>query len=182
MTLKQFLAFAAIGAIVGTVVSGWEKWRDSNDTASEEQTGIHYQYLPDFSLPNLDGSPWRAVEWRNKVLVLNFWATWCPPCREEMPAFARLQEEFADQGVQFVAIAIDDREPVVDFIDTYGIEFPVLLGDTKAIELARRLGNHFGTLPYTVVARPGGEIVLRRPGEMDRAELLPLLQELTADL
>ena len=78
MTLRQFLVFAAIGAIVGILVSGWEKWQHSSDPSQSADNNI-YQTLPDFSLPNLDGSPWSEVEWRKKVLVLNFWDSWCQP-------------------------------------------------------------------------------------------------------
>ncbi|MDO9142540.1 MAG: TlpA disulfide reductase family protein, partial [Methylobacter sp.] len=68
--------------------------------------------LPEFSLPDLIGHQRSISEWRGKVLVINFWATWCPPCRKEIPDFIALQQRYNDQGVQFIGIALEDQKPV----------------------------------------------------------------------
>ena len=134
--------------------------------------------LPEFRLPDTSGKEVASNTWAGKVVVLNFWATWCPPCRNETPLFVELQDDFAGR-VQFIGIAIDDAEPVREFADNYRVNYPVLLGDMDAIAMSRRLGNHYEGLPFTVVARPGGEVVLRHAGELERAELEPLLRELS---
>lgn len=134
--------------------------------------------LPEFSFEDIDGQMRNSTEWEDNILVLNFWATWCPPCRAEIPAFVELQEQLGDQGVQFVGLAVDEKDLVVDFADTYGVNYPMLLGDLQAIELSKKLGNRLGGLPYTVVVRPGGELEHRQPGEMKKDELEVILQRL----
>ncbi|WP_456377786.1 TlpA family protein disulfide reductase [Thiolapillus sp.] len=167
---------ALAGLLLGGGVAGIYEWRQASQE-TPQQVPDPYSQLPDFSLPNIEGGQWHAEQWRNKILVINFWASWCPPCRKEMPMFVRLQEEFAEQGVLFVGIAIDDEQAARDFIDTYGIEFPVLLGEDRAMDLSRQLGNRFQALPYTVVAN-GGNILHRQAGEVLESELRPLLEKL----
>ncbi len=165
------------GLLLGGGIAGIYEWRQTLQETPQEAPDA-YSQLPDFSLPNIEGGLWHVEQWRNKILVINFWASWCPPCRKEMPMFVQLQEKFAAQGVLFVGIAIDDEQAARDFIDTYGIEFPVLLGEDRAMELSRQLGNRFQALPYTVVA-DRGVIQLRQAGEVLESELLPLLENLT---
>jgi len=178
MNFKQLALLAVIGLGLGAVITGVYQWRQQHHEVLPDSHGVFSQ-IPDFTLPNLDGNSWRAEEWRDKILVINFWATWCPPCRKEMPLFVKLQEQFADKGVLFVGIAIDDQEAVQNFVDTHGIEFPVLLGEEKALELSAQLGDRFNALPYTVVADRGGKILLRLAGEMRETRLRPLLEKLT---
>lgn len=175
MNLKQFLALALAGVLLGAIAGGLYKWQQQRQVTDAP---VSLGMLPDFTLPNIDGTQWRAEEWRGRILVVNFWASWCPPCRKEMPLFVRLQEELGPRGVLFVGVAIDDPQAVQDFIDTHGIEFPILLGQEKGIELARRLGNRMEALPYTVVADRDGHLVLRQAGEMREESLRPLLEKL----
>lgn len=125
---------------------------------------------PDFSLKDVDGQARSVGEWDGQVLVLNFWATWCPPCRKEMPAFIDLQDEFGGQGLQFVGIAIDDLEDVRKFAAEIGVNYPILVGDQDAIEVSQAYGNGIGALPYTVVIDRGGRIVYTKPGELSREQ------------
>lgn len=133
-------------------------------------TSVIGKQRPGFILPDTSGSEHNIGEWDGKVLVINFWATWCPPCRKEMPAFIELQDEFADQGLQFIGVAIDDADKVKDFMDTYGVNYPMLLGDLAAIEIAKQYGNRFGALPYTVIVDREGKIVFTRRGELEKHE------------
>jgi len=134
--------------------------------------------LPGFSYPDLDGRQRSAAEFADRVVVLNFWATWCPPCRKETPEFVALQEEFGDK-VQFIGIAIDDEEPVREFAESYAVNYPLLLGDVEAVAMSRSLGNRHEGLPFTVVIAPGGKVVKRHTGGLERDQLEPLLRELT---
>ncbi len=124
-----------------------------------------------FTLPDLEGRPRSLSEWSGKVVVLNFWATWCPPCKREIPAFLSLMETLGERGLQVVGIAIDEREAVADFIDTFGVEYPILIGGTEAIALARAYGNGFGALPYTVIIAPDGRVVFAKAGEVTADEV-----------
>lgn len=130
-------------------------------------------------LTNLDGVPQSLAVFRGKVLIINYWATWCAPCREEIPLFVRLQREFADKNVQFVGIAIDQADKVRDFAREFQINYPVLIGGIEAMELSRRAGNNAGVLPYTLVLDRSGAIAVRLVGAISgqrmREELAPLL-------
>ncbi len=134
---------------------------------------------PDFSLPDLDGFPREIGEWQGRVLLLNFWASWCQPCRREMPAFVRLQQAYGEQGVQFIGIALDERQAVRDFLGELevAVNYPILLGGDKAIEIAKAYGDELGVLPYTVVVDRQGRIVHLQYGEMNEAQAEKLIQE-----
>src|SRR5438876_4592007 len=93
------------------------------------------------SLPDTQGVPQRLNQWRGKVLVVNFWATWCEPCREEMPEFVRAQTEFGASGLQFVGIAVDQADKVDKFAKDIGLNYPTLIGGYGAVELSKTLGN-----------------------------------------
>jgi peroxiredoxin len=123
---------------------------------------------PEYQLPDITGAMHNSHEWDGKVVVLNFWATWCPPCRSETPAFVQLQDELGSAGLQFVGIAIDDKDKVQDFMDTYGVNYPMLLGEQKAIDVAKNYGNRFGALPYTVIIDRQGKIQFVQRGELTR--------------
>ncbi len=127
---------------------------------------------PDFSLRDVDGTVRHAAEWDGKVLVINFWATWCPPCRKEIPAFIKLQEKYGDGGLQFVGIAIEESESVKAFAAKLGINYPLLVGEQEGVEASRRYGNDIGALPYTVIIRRDGKIAYVQRGEIsiDEAE------------
>jgi len=127
--------------------------------------------LPTFSLPDLEGKAHTGAEWQGKILLLNFWATWCPPCRKEMPGFINLQDEYRDEGFQVVGIAIDEIDAVRDFSDTLGVNYVILIGETDAIALSSKLGNHFGALPYSVLVDREGLIRMVKPGELSEAAL-----------
>jgi thiol-disulfide isomerase/thioredoxin len=122
--------------------------------------------LPDFTLPDLDDRPQASSQWAGKVLVLNFWATWCPPCRKEIPAFMELQQQLGPRGLQFVGIAIDDPAAVRQFAATTDFNYPILLGDDKAIELALQLGDQIQGLPFSVIFDRRGRVIYRRLGEL----------------
>ena len=131
-------------------------------------------------LDDAKGGPQSFAQWRGKTLVVNFWATWCPPCREEMPAFSRLQRLHADKGVQFVGIALDSAESVRSFSESYPVSYPLLVGGARGVELAGLFGNTTLSLPYTVVLARDGAIRLRRLGLVSESELDRLLAELSA--
>ena len=182
MKISNYFLIAVGGAVIGAA-SGFA-WRALDDAGQPEiptpvRTVQEVDVLPSFSYPDLEGRQRSSEEFADKVVVLNFWATWCAPCRKETPEFVALQERYAG-NVQFIGIAIDDEEPVREFANSYGVNYPLLLGDIEAVSLSRRLGNRYEGLPFTVVAAPGGNVVLRHTGGLDRDRLEPLLQELTS--
>jgi len=133
-----------------------------------------------FTLPDLQGKIHNESEWLGKkVLVLNFWATWCPPCIREIPGFLKLQEKYGKRGLQFIGIAIDNQKAVQGFVTKMGMNYPVLLGNQEAIDVSIRLGNKMAGLPFTVIIDRNGQIISRQVGQMFEPDvektILPLL-------
>ena len=130
------------------------------------------------SLPDLDNKPRKLSDWRGKILVVNFWASWCGPCRDEMPEFMQLQNQYRDKGVQFVGIAADNPQAAADFARKLGINYPVLQGEETALEMMPLAGNNFGGLPYTFISNREGKIVATAPGRISKKRLEAALQPL----
>lgn len=127
-------------------------------------------HRPAFSLPDINGKTHSISQWDGKVVMLNFWATWCPPCRHEIPAFIKLQKAFKKKGFTVVGVAIDTAQNVRDFIDPMGVDYPILHGQNKAIEIAKAYGDRLGVLPYTVIIDRTGKVVFRHPTGLTYAE------------
>ncbi len=167
-TALTVLLAAVIGAGSGLLAVTWLQKPPAAD-----------MQRPGFTLPAVNGEPRRIDEWDGHVVVLNFWATWCSPCREEIPLFTRLHNEFRDAGVRFLGVAIDDPEPIRGFLDQVDMGYPTLYGMETALDVAAAYGNERGTLPYTVIIDREGRIVERFSGQLHEPDLRPLLQDMT---
>ncbi|MGV7234912.1 MAG: TlpA family protein disulfide reductase [Nitrosomonadaceae bacterium] len=130
------------------------------------------------TLPDLQGTNQSVSQWKGKVLVVNFWATWCEPCRREMPEFIELQDELRDRGLLFIGIALDQKSKVQQYSKEIGVNYPILLGGIKAMELAEAAGNRYSVLPFTVIFNRNGEIVSTHVGRIARDKLEPILKPL----
>lgn len=120
--------------------------------------------LQALELPDLDGRLQPLSQWRGKILVVNFWATWCPPCRREIPDFVRLSRDYAGRGVQFVGLSIDQPDKIRAFRDELHVPYPLLVGDAPALQLAAGLGNPSLGLPFTLILAPDGSIAYTHLG------------------
>jgi len=127
--------------------------------------------LLSLSLEDAGGKTQALRQWQGKLLVVNFWATWCPPCLQEMPGFSRLQRRLSEKGVQFVGIGIDSPEKIRDFAAYAPISYPLLIGAADTLGVARKLGNHSDGLPYTVVLDQKGGLLATRLGAWNEADL-----------
>lgn len=134
--------------------------------------------LPSFSLPDTAGQNHEIDEWRGKILVLNFWATWCPSCREEIPGLVALQAQYGAQGVQIIGIALEDKAPVEDYVDFFKIDYPILIAGEQGMALAKQMGNRAEAIPFTVVVDQGGTIRHRHLGKLEQAELAAMIEGL----
>ena len=133
---------------------------------------------PEFELADSQGARRSISEWDGKLVVMNFWATWCPPCLHEIPMFIELQTRYGPRGVQFLGVAIDDADKVRAFAEDVGLNYPTLHGQMQAIEIMGAYGNTTGGLPFTVFIDASGTIVARHPGVLDEATTVELLEDL----
>ena len=116
------------------------------------------QRRPDFTLLDTSDKKHDIAEWDGKVILLNFWATWCPPCRHEIPAFIDTYNKFHDKGLMIVGVALDSKQNAIDFVDPMGINYPILVAEQTGIGLTQEYGNHLGVLPYSVIIDRKGVI------------------------
>ena len=134
-----------------------------------------------FTLPDLSGQQQHSDQWQGKLLIVNFWASWCGPCLEEMPRFIALQDKYGDQGIQFVGIGIDQVDALGKIVDRLGVNYPVLHGDFDAMQVAKQFGNTYGVLPYTTIISPDGELFSEIAGAVHAGEMERLIQTFLAD-
>ena len=146
-------------------------------TRSDGAAAMLGKQRPDFTLPNLDDQSRSIGEWDGKVVLVNFWATWCPPCRREIPGFVEVYQQYRSKGFEVVGIAIDDPDAVSRFVTSAGIDYTVLWGQAGATEVAQRYGNKAGVLPFSVLIDRKGIVRLTRAGELDRDELEAALEK-----
>ncbi len=167
--LKLLILAAVLGLGAG---AGFGLLKQNGDSAiaAGDNSSVKLETLPELSYPDLQDNLRSSQEWQDKIVVLNFWATWCPPCRKEIPHFIELQDAHREK-VQFIGLAIDDKEAVAEFADSMGINYPTLLGDMQAIGLSRQLGNRLSGLPFTAVFDRNGKLVHQQIGEISRDDL-----------
>lgn len=129
-------------------------------------------------LPDLSGHRQALSQWRGQVVVLNFWAPWCPPCRKEIPGFISLQQRYGGQGLQFLGVALDRPEPVRAYVQAAGINYPILLGGMAAVMLGQAAGNPQGGLPYTLILDRRGQPVITLLGAVSERRMEELIRPL----
>lgn len=127
------------------------------------------------TLPDLSGQAQSLSQWKGKVLVVNFWATWCAPCREEMPEFSRINAKYASNGVQFVGISLDSADKVAAFRKETEISYPLLIGNLETLDLSSDLGNRAKALPFTVILRQDGSLQQVKLGKYVTSDLEKVL-------
>ena len=181
MSARSFFSLVGLLAVVAGTALWWvARPRMPAPAMPAGEVTIAPAALLAASFLDAEGRPQPLGRFEGKVLVLNFWATWCAPCREEMPAFARLQSRWGSRGVQFVGLSAEPPELAARFGRDLAITYPLWTGGDAVGELSRRLGNERGVLPHTVVLGPRGEIRARKVGPYTEAELESILQELAA--
>ena len=127
---------------------------------------------------DLQGIDTPLTRWSNRVLVVNFWATWCPPCRKEMPAFSNLQNKLGPSGVQFIGIGIDSPSAIKEYALQYPVSYPLLVGGSEGMDVLRQLGNPNASLPFTLVLDRQGQAIFSTLGMIEEALFEARLQPL----
>jgi thiol-disulfide isomerase/thioredoxin len=159
MSRREWLVVIAVAVLAVAAGVGFQHWRISGTPGAAANEALQAARFTD-----LQGETQSVERWRGKVIVVNFWATWCAPCREEIPMFVKLQQKYGERGLQFVGVAIDQPAKVRTFASEFGMNFPVLIGGADAIELTRSLGNKASVLPFTVILTRDGRIAATEMG------------------
>jgi thiol-disulfide isomerase/thioredoxin len=147
-------------------------WNGEPDTAPPQARSVKFVGgLPDFSLADLNGDLRSISEWSGRPLIINFWATWCAPCRREMPLLQALHQERQGDPLAVIGIAIDRFDAASAYIHESGITYQILAGEQDAMEVAEQFGPDFLALPFTVFTAPDGQVLLLHSGEIHTDEL-----------
>lgn len=171
------IAVVAVAAGVGGYLAREGTKTDAEAAGVDPKAGAQLLAL---TLDDAHGQPQSLAQWRGRVLVMNYWATWCPPCRKEIPDFAEVSRKFADEPVQFVGISIDRVESVQAFAAELDVPYPLLIGSPDTLAMTEHLGNRAQALPFTVILDRNGEIGHVRLGTLNQHELEGKIRALLA--
>jgi len=167
MNRRTGLILLATGALAGAlgVAMSWRRTEPAAVTAGTTAA------LFAATFPDAYGQPQPLAQWRARPLIVNFWATWCPPCVEEMPDLQQVRNAYRDRGVEVIGIGIDNAARIAEFRDRHRITLPLLVAGAGGSELNRTLGNDSGALPYTVLIGADGRIRERHLGQVKPEQL-----------
>lgn len=157
-------------ALVGTIALGAGIWFALKQRQTESPEVADNRAI-NFALPDLDGYSRELAGWHGKYVLLNFWATWCQPCREEIPLLKNAQAKYGAHGFQVIGVAIDSEEAVSAYHRDVQFTYPVLIGEIEAVNLLAAFGHPSGALPFTVLISPDGRILHRKVGAYRAEEL-----------
>jgi len=140
--------------------------------------------IPDFKLADRDGQMRSLADWDGKARIINFWATWCAPCRREIPLLKQIERDFGPEGFQVIGIAVDFRDKVLAYADEMQIDYPILIGEQEALDAAAAFGVDVIGFPFTVFTDRRGRIVAAHMGELTEPEaslILGAVRKVDAD-
>jgi len=188
---RNFIVIAAIAvmamsggffaAMVLSPAPGLQEGTGAEAMSSLRTEDLVGQRRPDFMLGDLEGSIVSASDFEGQVLLVNFWATWCKPCVEEMPMLSRLQQDYTPRGLRILGIALDDANRARQFAVELGVDYPILVGLTDVVLTGRRYGNRAGMLPYSVLIDGDGIIRWTHLGALKREDLEQQIQAIIGD-
>lgn len=172
MLNKLLSPFGAVVLFIVIAASGYF-FSEKMDKIDNNDAGLSTTELFATTLPDENGVQQKLSQWQGKIIVLNFWATWCPPCREEMPELSALNTEYQDKNVIVIGIALDEIGLIKEFNTENKMSYPLLAAEDTGANLAASLGNNKSALPYTVIIKPDGTVVNTYFGRISK----PLLEE-----
>ncbi|HEX2494233.1 MAG TPA: TlpA disulfide reductase family protein [Steroidobacter sp.] len=139
----------------------------STATSAPAEASQTPEMLPDFTLADLQGEQRSILSWPGKSMIVNFWATWCAPCRREIPLLKKVHEQHGGEGFQLVGVAVDFREDVLKFAQELGVDYPILIGEQDGLEAISKFGQGSIGIPFTVFTDNQHRIVALHLGELD---------------
>jgi peroxiredoxin len=193
MNMKILVAIIMVGLMIVGVVTYQTQERaaeqlpvdstvpDTIDNAAGINGGLADPKIIDFALPDIDGNMRQLSEWNGKSRMVNFWATWCAPCRREIPLLKATQAANAVDNVQIIGIAVDFPEDVAAYAEEAEFNYPILVGQEDAMAAAEASGIDFIGMPFTMIIAPDGELLKSHIGEIVEAHIETVL-EVFADL
>ena len=161
--MKKITAFVVIAVLFTAIGIYFGVKRFQSTTPADTAVGA----LMQLSMKDSGGKQRKMSEWQGKTLLLNFWATWCPPCVSEMPELVALQNDWGSKNLQVVGIGIDSPSNIREFAKKHQITYPLLLGGLEGSELSRQFGNQSGGLPFTILIGPDGSVRQTYMGRLD---------------
>ncbi|MFW2403984.1 MAG: TlpA family protein disulfide reductase [Gammaproteobacteria bacterium] len=174
MTRIVAIAFICLAAAL------WAGRTYRNAAPANDPGTSDYSHLADFTVPDLADRPRSIMEWSGRPLIINFWATWCAPCRREMPLLQNLYDERGDSGLHIVGVAMDNKRDVQRFVAQIKVTYPILYGEDEGARAADSFGDSFVGLPFSAFIAPGGEVLALRAGELQADDLARLVGEMDA--
>jgi peroxiredoxin len=179
--MKNALIFILATAIAGASGYALQRYM-ATDTPPASVTDIASPIIgktrPEFAMMDIEGNIRNIKDWDGQIVLLNFWATWCPPCLEEIPGFIEVQQELDDRGFQIIGVAVDNEDDVRAFASEMAMNYPVLAGEMEAIELSQRYGNTIGGLPFSAIIDKNGKVTHTIMGELSKDRLIAILKQL----
>lgn len=174
--MKPWLLAGCLVAAVCAAAGGYWFHQHARETGSPAAGAVD---LPaDVVLQDLDGQRHHFADWHGKLLLVNFWATWCSPCLDEIPELIKAQQKYAAQGLQIIGPAVDDADSVRKMQVKLGMGYPVLIGTPdQLLTLMTQLGNNAGGLPFTVLADRSGHVIATQLGQFNAGELPPFIEQ-----
>jgi len=161
---RELLALAGVGAAAAVAGAFWGALHLRSPAG--EATALLREPFTDF-----DGRVTRLKDWSSPLLLCNFWATWCPPCREEVPLLVAAKQQFYGNGLEIVGIGIDSVANLREFAANYKISYPILVATARTSDLLRDLGDNTAALPYSVLLDRERRVAQRKLGAWTKAEL-----------